>query len=77
MILRELASLDAAKPGGHSDGGGLYLFISRNSEALASAGLFAIDGKSKRARWGSALQAQYLSPRRISALERRDGVNTA
>jgi hypothetical protein len=64
LSARTVAAL--TRPGRHSDGGGLYLFVSRDAAALRRRWVFRFTQDRKTAKWGSGRQMACPSPRLAS-----------
>jgi Arm DNA-binding domain len=72
LSARTVAAL--TKPGRHSDGGGLYLFVSRDSKALRRRWVFrfAWAGRTREMGLGSASTISLAAARRRAADARRE-----
>jgi hypothetical protein len=72
LSARAVATL--TKPGRHSDGGGLYLFISKDNKALRRRWLFRFtwQGKVREMGLGSATQTSLAEARAKAAEARRE-----
>ena len=75
LSARTVAAL--TRPGRHSDGGGLYLFISRDSEALRRRWVFrfAWAGKTREMGLGPANGVSLAEVRKLAAAARSEVAN--